>query len=359
MIKVAHLTSVHSVQDVRIFYKQCLSLKQQGYDVTLIAQDDADRILEGIKVVAVEKINSRFRRMTKLPWQIYREAIKVKADLYHFHDPELIIIGLLLRLRGKRVVYDIHEDVPRDILLKTWIPSIFRHALSTFFNIFERVAAFYFSGLVTVTPRIKQRFSHPLITEVRNYPVLAEFQQVSRKSKASMMCYVGLITPERGVFQMLQVAKMANMPLLLAGSFNCENVKAEVLLNNNTQYAGYLNRHSVMEVFDQAIVGLSLLQPGPTFPDSLPIKLFEYMAAGIPVIASDFPLWREIIETHHCGFCVDPTNIALISEKIHYLRDNPTLAHEMGERGRRAVEKYYNWQTEFAKLSTLYRQILQ
>src|SRR5215469_2066667 len=123
MPKVVHMTSVHNALDNRIFRKECRSLAHAGFSVTAIAPSENDAVVDGVTIRAVPREPSRFARMTRTVWNIYREAIRQNADLYHFHDPELIPVGLLLRCARKSVIYDLHEDCPRDILAKDYLPS--------------------------------------------------------------------------------------------------------------------------------------------------------------------------------------------------------------------------------------------
>jgi hypothetical protein len=156
--KIVHLTSVHSPSDIRIFFKECRSLAAAGYEVVLVAPGGKDRFVEGVQVRAITKAARRLERMTKIVWAVYRAAIRERAEIYHFHDPELIPVGLLLRLRGKRVIYDIHEDVPRDIRSKYYLPVWARSFIGNVVEIIENFAARRFSALVSVTPHITKRF---------------------------------------------------------------------------------------------------------------------------------------------------------------------------------------------------------
>lgn len=356
MKTVAHLTSVHPVDDIRIFHKECLSLKKQGFEVILIAPADEDTIKAGIKIVAVNKPRSRWQRMTKTLWQVYRKALSTKADLYHFHDPELIPVGLLLRLHRKRVVYDVHEDVPRDILLKSWIPKAFRKIIAFFAGVIEKLAATLFQGIVTVTPAIQKRFKQFHAVEIRNYPVLDEFP--SSNSLGNFLCYTGLLNQQRGVQEMLRVAQQTKIKIQLAGACHSPDILQQLQQSDFVVHYGHVNRSKIQEIYQQSFVGLALLHSGPTFNESLPIKLFEYMAAGIPIIASDFQLWKDIVERHQCGFCLDPHDVDKIAQVILYLQNNIEEARQMGMRGRQAVAKYYNWQTQEQQLQVFYQSIL-
>lgn len=356
MNKIVHLTSVHPAKDVRIFHKECITLKHAGYSVGIIAQNDKDEIVEGIEIHAVKKVNSRFKRMTNLLWEIYQKALKLNADLYHFHDPELIPVGILLRLHGKKVIYDVHEDVPRDILQKSWIPLLMRHPVAKIMNLAEFFTAKIVSGIVTVTPRIYKRFSHGHAVEVRNYPALSDF--VFSQTTQESLCYTGLITLKRGLQEMIQVADQTHTELVLAGHLQNPSLKEVINASNKVNYVGHVDRHGLQTIYRKSIAGIALLHPSPTFNEALPIKLFEYMAAGIPVIASHFSLWRNIVEQNHCGFCVDPIDVNQISEKVNYLKSNLDVAKEMGENGRKAVAQFFNWETEAKKLIYFYEQIL-
>lgn len=128
--KIVHLSSAHPCFDIRIFVKECKTLAQQGYEVVLVVPHDQDEVVDEIKINSVAKPKGRRERMFKTALGVYRAALKEDADLYHFHDPELIPFGIMLRVRGKKVIYDVHEDLPRQILTKPWINPFLRRILS-------------------------------------------------------------------------------------------------------------------------------------------------------------------------------------------------------------------------------------
>lgn len=139
--KVCILISVHLPFDIRIFHKEAKSLAKAGYDVTLVAQHDKDEIVDGIRIVPLPKPKSRLERMIRTVWMAYRKALKIDADVYHFHDPELMPVGLLLKRHGKRVIYDVHEDVRRQNLSKPYVPALLRQPISAMIGALEAFSA--------------------------------------------------------------------------------------------------------------------------------------------------------------------------------------------------------------------------
>ena len=365
MNKVCILTSVHPPFDTRIFHKEAKSLARAGYDVTLIAQHDKNEIVDGIRILPLSKPKNRLERMTKTVWSVYRKALDLDADIYHFHDPELIPVGLLLKFHGKRVIYDVHEDVPRQNLSKSYIPAAFRRPISLMIGVLEAFSARRFDGVVTATPFINRRFLElrAITVNVNNYPLGSELYEKENqwKNKEKVVCYVGGIAGIRGAFEMVEAVGKTKYRLLLAGNIETDIEKGLKQMPGWRQVdaLGFVDREDVRATMARSMAGMVLFHPEPNHIDAQPNKMFEYMSAGIPVIASNFPLWREIIEGAKCGICVDPLNPEEIAEAIQFIVEHPAEAEQMGKNGRRAVEERYNWGMEEKKLIGLYRETLK
>jgi glycosyltransferase involved in cell wall biosynthesis len=368
--KVCHLTSVHWADDVRITCKECVSLAEAGWDVHLVAQGDLPSGFDGVTHHRLPPPPPRrFQRMVGATQRVYRLAKKVDAGIYHFHDPELMPLGLLLKLHGKKIVYDVHEDLPRDILTKTWIPRFLRRILAGLMNIAEHIASAIFDGVITATPTIAERFTSSKAVCVRNFPRLSEFKVVPRAachSQRQSFVYIGLISHTRGLKNMLQAAAMigkkngALMKLELAGPVDRIDIRAAIHSSNAddlVRYHGCLDRIGIAQLLANALAGMVVLHPMPTFRHSLPIKLFEYMAAGLPVIASDFPLWRKIIDEARCGLLVNPLDTKKIAEAMQWILDHPDEARSMGQRGRDIVQQKFNWENEASELLNFYERL--
>ncbi len=360
--QVCHFTSVHPYNDIRIFIKECCTLAATGYDTNLVAPNAPDEVRNSVHLHGVPKVNgSRLLRMTKTVWAVYQKARAINADIYHFHDPELIPIGLLLKLEGKKVIYDVHEDVPKDILGKTWIPPVLRKPVAWLIRNLENFAAKRFDAVVAATPYICDRFlklgCHAV--NVNNYPILTELYlpDVDWSKKERVVCYVGGIFCIRGIFEIIEAIDQTDVKLLLAGQFSPIELRERTITMpgwDKVEELGQLNRSEVAQTLARSMAGLVLFHPEPYHLDAQPNKMFEYMSASLPVIASNFPLWKEIIEGNQCGICVDPMNPAAIGEAIQWLIDHPDEAKRMGENGRRAVEKKYNWESQVISLTKLY-----
>jgi glycosyltransferase involved in cell wall biosynthesis len=366
MNKVAHLTSVHPRYDVRIFYKQCLSLRKFGYDVTLIVADSqCSEVNGGVKIISVGCLLGRLNRILKTTKLILDSAIAVDADIYHFHDPELIPVGLKLKRMGKKVIFDSHEDVPKQLLGKPYLGATSKRVLSGAFSLFERYACRNFDGIIAATPFIQNKFSsiNSNTIDINNFPIVGELEtEISWKEKQREVCYVGGIADIRGIREIVRACGLlrSDARLNLGGHFNDNALEFEVM-----KYAGWtrvkahgqLDRTGVRQLLAQSMAGLVTLYPLINYMDALPVKMFEYMAAGIPVISSNFPLWRSIVDDNDCGLCVNPKNSNEIAAAIDYLVTNPEIAQHLGENGRRAVLEKYNWQLEAVKLIKFYEGI--
>jgi glycosyltransferase involved in cell wall biosynthesis len=368
--RIAHLTSAHPPLDVRIFHKECRSLARAGYEVIVLGNHESNETVDAVKLQGLGAANGRIQRMTVKLTKMCRAAFEVAADVYHIHDPELLVVGLALRAAGKRVVYDIHEDLPRTVLLKAYIPSILRKPLLWIVEHAENAAARRMSGLITATPALADRFGsiHRNTVVVNNFVILDEFIPSTRsewKNRDSAVAYYGGISEERGIQEM--VAAMDLLPatlhlkLELGGCFYVKEQEAKLATKpywKHVNWHGRLDRSDIAFLLNRVQVGLVVLHPDEAYLTSQPTKLFEYMAAGIPVVASDFPLWRSIIQGSGCGLLVDPFNVRDIAAAIEHLIRNPSEAEAMGQRGRRAAEEHFSWTNEEQVLLSFYSSLL-
>lgn len=366
-IKVAHLTSVHPRYDTRIFLKECRSLAAAGYDVSLFVADDrGDEVRDGVQIVDVGASGGRLSRMLTATRRMSARAVALDAAIYHLHDPELLPVGLRLARRGKLVIFDAHEDVPKQLLAKKYLGPRRLRLISWLYAGLERYACARFAGIVAATPSIGDKFLaiNQQGVVVRNFPLLDELEnELPWDQDRHAVCYVGAISATRGIHEIVEAIGRSASParLLLAGSFAERDTEERVRAMpgwNRTDALGYLGRDELRAVLGRSAAGLVTLHRTPNHMEALPIKMFEYMSAGIPVIASDIPLWRDIVSKAECGYCVDPHDPDAIAAIIDALLTDQDQARRLGANGRRAVEQEFNWPAEEQKLLGFYAQLL-
>jgi len=374
-MRVVHLTSAHTADDIRIYHREVKSLANSGFDVSIIAPgDENDLSIKKIKVPVFffKKSSNRAERFFLGSLRLLRLVLSIKADIYHFHDPDLIPIGVILKLLGKRVIYDVHENYPKDILTKHWIARPLRGFVSRFVNLIEVLSSKLFDAIIAATPAIAKRFPAPKTLIIQNFPILDEaaFIQPSTSyiDRSDQVIYVGSISEVRGIKEMVKAIEILNnslseenfVKLLLLGKFESERLFDEVSSLPGWKYVeflGWKSRDVVEQFLLNSKLGLVIFHPAPNYIDSQPNKLFEYMAAGLPVVASDFPLWREIIKAINAGLLVDPLSPVEIAEAMKRILTNPQAAELMGKSGKRAVLEKYNWSAEEEKLLALYGRL--
>ncbi|MFC1865289.1 glycosyltransferase family 4 protein [Chloroflexota bacterium] len=363
MTKVCIVTSFHNALDIRIFYKQARTLARTGYQVILIAQHATNETRDGVTIKALPIPSNIISRLLFTTWHVFFKALREKADVYHFHDDELLLIGFLLKLITRsKVIYDVHEDYSQTILEKSSCPFILRRLWSSTFNLAEKQISRIFDHIVTATDHIANKFNGGAVTAITNYPLVEMIKpQNNTISKNPSLIYAGQLTEIRGVSEIVQamafIDSSERVRLSLYGNYNPRSLRYRVckLMGfEKVDYCGWINQEQIWLKMAQSFAGVICIHPVGNHICSMPNKLFEYMAAGIPVIASNFPLWKEIIEGNKCGVTVDPLKPKEIARAIDYLIRNPLKALKMGENARKAVIEKYNWQKESEKLLAIY-----
>lgn len=368
-IRVVHMSSHHSDSDIRIFHKECRTLADAGYDVTYVVPTAFDRVAGGVNIKSVPVPASRRERFLVTPWRVFRTAFPISADVYHFHDPELMIPALLLKVLGKRVVYDVHEDLPRQILSKSWLPRLLRKPVAALAELLELIVSRTVDRIVAATPHIAKRFPYGKTHVVQNYPLLGELAPAGEKpveERPYEFIYVGGITGIRGIGECIDAIELLNRrvpaTLVLVGSFESKTFQEELESKSGWRYVDYRgqqSREEVARLLSQARCGLVLFHPVPNHVNAQPNKLFEYMSAELPIIASDFHYWRQVFSSVRCGLLADPQDPISIAGAMEEILAFPEAAVQMGRNGSEAVMREYNWEREARTLRGLYSKLLK
>lgn len=369
-VHVVHLASAHQAKDVRIFEKQCSSLAMSGYKVTFIVPHSKDEAVDGVNIRGVKVPGSRLQRMTATGYAILREALRQKADLYHFHDPDLIPVGMYLKKSGKNVIFDIHEDVSSQILHMRWLPRWSRPIAALTYSKIQRLAARRFSALVTANEEITIRVSglNQRIVTICNYPLLKEFQEpmtVNTERYASRVLVdfggLGFRTGTREIVTAMGLLpKSLGARLTLAGFVESAELMRQLQELPGWElvdFVGRIPRAQMLDRLRNASVALILFSRNPNNFGIGSNRFFEALAAGLPVVTSDFPRWKDIVERVGCGLTVNPDDPYAIAQAITRLLTNPAECREMGSRAQEAIVNQFNWDIEKLKLLALYQSL--
>ncbi|MFA9192788.1 glycosyltransferase [Flavobacterium sp. FBOR7N2.3] len=369
MIKVCYFTS-KAASDVRVFEKECTSLANAGYKVYLVSPNAKEEIKNGVHIIGVPyDKEGLINRLFTLPKLLYKKALSINADIYHFNDPASLPYGAKLKRRGKKVIFDSFEDHPTLFFEKKSLPYIIRYIVSKIYSVYEYYNCKKFDGLILCYHWTQERLSKACKNNqlVFNFPILKEENTVLREDIiGKSICYAGLIS------RMWYIENILTALIQLDGvQFNLAGNPADMAylnmlkINAGWKKVNYLRQIEHREVNDKvyskSTIAMALLDYIPLCKGNVGNlsnnKLFEYMKAGLPVICTDFILWKEVVEKNNCGICVNPRNINEIAEAIKYLTDNPDIAKQMGENGRNIVLEKYNWQYEEKKLIDVYRSL--
>ena len=354
MIKVCHVTSAHGVEDDRIFLKECASLAANGYDVYLVERGNTYN-KGGVHITGFGDVpENRLKRMTIGARKAFRKAMQIDADIYHLHDPELLLYALKIKRKGKTVIFDSHEDVPAQISDKIWIYKPLRVIFSRFYKWYESRVVKRIDAVVTATGHIAENFTGRAnkVVIINNYPRLDDihYHDTPFAERDAIACYAGGIDDLRGEKTMLEALQNVDGILLIAGDHEVMD-KPEA----HTRYLGRLDRQGVNLLYGSAIVGLCILKPTQNYYYSQPIKIYEYMAAGIPYICSNFPSWVKLACESGAGICIDPSDSERLAKEINGLLLDRNRAEQMGLSGYRYVSSKCSWSAEEKKLLDLYR----
>ena len=383
-IRICHFSTVHRGVEIRIVRKELASLAAAGYDAHAVIAATPEEVAEAAKLgVTIHPLQERpgagrVSRMTRKMYDAWSQCRAVDAQLYHFHDPELIPLGLLLKLSGRKVVIDVHEDLANQILTKHWIPAPIRKVVSRLARGMERIAARRLDGTVVAASKLGPFFEDVArrLMVVHNYPLLSELasppteeeanlplsELVKKLPPATHVAYVGGISRIRGIYEAVAAVEKADVGLVLAGTFKTKAERDQAAAMSGwprVDELGWVARDGIRAALQRSFAGLCTLHPTPNHVSAEPIKLLEYMAAGIPSIVSDIPDWVEFVEKHDIGLCVDPMDVDAIAKAIVTLRDDPERRAQMGRNGQKAVMEQYNWNTQAKRLEALYEEILK
>ena len=371
-IKVCIFSTVQPPDDVRLFHREAKSLARTGYEVHLVVPCEKSEIKDGIQIHAIKRPKTRITRVLLMPLIAACKAISLKASIYHFHDPELLPIGFLMRwLLRKKIVFDMRKSTARELKAREYLPSWLRNTISRCYKILESICL---KGMALIVANDRSTEEYKNCYLVRNFPeidepLMANVMDMDKRLKKPLLIYVGTVSISRGAIMYIELADQLvrrghdfKMMIIGPDHTNCSPVLhskiKELSLDDRVQITGMMDYNEAMKFASRAAIGFAILKPVPNSLFCLAGKIIEYMMCGVPVLCSKFDHWRSYVEGERTGMMADPNDInevVNLCEKM--LSDRDELA-AMGKRGMEAVRNKYNWDTEFKILLKCYDDLL-
>jgi glycosyltransferase involved in cell wall biosynthesis len=372
---ICHITTVHPAYDARIFYRMCCGIARHGVSVVVVGPT----WVRTDSSVRMSPWNARIGQARRLPRVLLalRAALAERADVYHFHDPELIPLGLALTaLRpGSAVVYDVHEDYPSMMLEKYWLPRWTRGVMARGARVANWMAGRFLDGIVTADPGVERDFK--AMTGKRtlvfyNFPVLDLFENViggHDKAKADLV-YVGGMSARAGTFVLLDALTLLagegiRPTVRLCGYTDGERGRVAVQqgiqsrrLERQVEVQGRIPHSQVPDWIRSGRIGLVTLQAIDKFMKNIPSKMFEYWACGLPVVASALPPIGQFVVDGKNGLLFSPSSAEDLARAIRHLLERPDEVEAMGRHGKRLIHEVWNNDRQVDSLIRFYRHIV-
>ena len=364
-------SSVHPWNDPRVLYKEAVSLAKE-YEVELHITAPFDyKEVDGVKIFGLPQWKTKVDRR-RSTWQLMKRVISSDARVFHFHDPELLPLAILTKIfKSVKVIFDFHEQLENKIVKRDWIPIYLRKPLVWIYKFFERLALEIIDGAIGViedqTPTLQKTRQYAII---KNYPLIIQSNGPKKASSGYIhLGYIGAIVKERRIKKIIEVCGELNnqfsLKLHIIGEIKYTKYKMEMNkiiqhydLNENVKFYGYMSIDEAMKIMQKWEIGFLPLRKKEHFVRSLPVKLFDYMSAGLAIVMPAYPLSKDIILKSNCGVIVDTSDLQDMVAKVKYLLENPNVRREMGQNGLKYAKKHFSWYTQEQKLLSFYKWVL-
>ncbi|MEI6594936.1 MAG: glycosyltransferase [Bacteroidota bacterium] len=373
-IKVCHFASVHTIVDTRVFYRECVSLAKH-FDVTYIGIGNFSGMRDGVKIIGVHNPETRLKRLFNTTFKVCYLALKEDADIYHFHDAEMIVFGILLRILGKKVIYDIHENTYEDIMNKPWVPQRTKFFLGKSYRLMEWFASL-FMPFILVIGRVEfaKRFMTKNYTIIQNFAdtnELKKFRIADRSKLANNLFYIGTVYDYyynfskliEAIYLLKQQNKIVQLhcvgylgTLVERGLQNDENYKA---VKDQITFYSHIVHPGGFEISKICKIGICLKNQPEEILVSHERKFFEYMAIGMPMITCDSHIYKDIIDQYQVGKYVDLEDANALSKTIDNLFTNDAELLQMSKNCITASEQKYDWESQEKLLLELYQKQIE
>lgn len=369
MVKICHVTSAHKTNDVRVFQKECVSLaNNDDFQVYLVGSGESRRE-KNVEVIGIgNPAKSRLKRATEHAKKVVNTAYDLNADIYHIHDPELLLYVKKLKQNGAAVVFDSHEDYKQQILTRSYIPYKLRKIVSDIYKMIEDHACKALDAAIVPCPVDGKHIFDGRVRDcvyINNLPIIENIGAYKHESQENnTVCYTGSISRARGIDNLIKACHMSNALLILAGQFESDEYRADVQSREEYQcvdYRGYCTKDEIIDIYNETAVGANVLLNIGQYSNAqnLSTKVYEYMMMGIPFVINNAPYNVNFLKKHPCGISVDPLKVNEIAEAIQSLFHNKELYTSMSRIGKETVFQELNWKKEEEKLFALYYRLIK
>ncbi len=367
MVKVCHIISGYFRQDERIFNRLCCTLIKSGFEVTILTNDgEPDEIVNSIKITSCKKARTSLdgrnsiMRVLFSSLDLFEKINEINADIYHLHSPEILLLGLYLKKKGKKVIYDAHEDIENLISEKNWIPNfLFKFLIAKLLKIYLNFVLNKIDGFTTPHHHLIGKYDSKLRGKlITNFPILKKESKnkfSDYEQRKNIICYTGTVYRFSNQEQIITAINKMKIPVnyKIVGFIEQSFLQKLIQMSNKKNcpdFQGRLNQDRLRKFYLKASIGVVIYDYVDVLGNKLGSygtnKLFEYMEVGLPVICTDFLLWENVIKEYDCGICVSPRDIEGIYNAINFLLTNKERAFKMGLNGRKAIEDKFNWSSQ-------------
>lgn len=367
---VIHVSVAHDEENFRVFHREIFSLIKNNITVFYICPNTKNGFRNGVNYKGFKAPKLKLIRPFLTSFIIWKILLEIKSkEIIHIHSIELIPLGIIFKLLGYKLIYEAHDNLPAQIYTKDWIPKYLKFIISNSTKFIEYLADRFFDSIIIVEPTNSERFDNKLAVVIRNYPIEREFEDVNNTNyleRENNLVYIGHISEERGIIDYIKllerIPEKYNVRLQLAGNFapkTLEHKLSKMVGWSKVDYHGYIDRNKALEIYRNSKIGLLILHDNPKYRKSDPVKLFEYLASGIPFIMSDFEVWRGLLLNSEVCKIVQPSDINQAEKALLEILDDPMKSLEMGNTARDLYLTEYRWSDEEQKYTKLISQLLE
>lgn len=363
---IVMLTNSHKSLDPRVFQKEGRTLARAGFEIHFVTPFGKSFQAEGVNIIAIPEGHAGWQKLVVVPWNLFKAALRFpRRSIILIHDSEILWIAFLLKLAGRKVVYDAHEDTPLQISYLHWVPKILKGPYALLYRLLEKMAGIFFDAIIVAEPVIAKYFPQRKTFLIRNFAIVRAFKQftsVPYVERERILVYVGLLSEARGLTTMLKAADIAHQrtkfEFYLGGKFSPPSMQQPIVEKYPIHFLSWLEFDQVAPLLFRSRVGMIVPEPNARYRTNYPVKLFEYWCAGLPVIASREGESAAFLSECDGGILVDPTNIDEVANAIIWLFENPEKAEAMGRRGQEMIFSKYNWENEEPRLIALFDSLM-